>query len=157
MTASVSGETCLRCCEHLDAGHVGHAQVEDGGVERGLRRVASSAVRPSGQTVDLVPESRQFGAHELLQRLLVVDEQDAEAVYAAWPFVLRQTNGLPSLAERSSRVGPAAVGRQRQAHGERAAAARAGAACLDLAAVLVDDLMADEQAQARPLAGAAAR
>src|SRR5437764_3391382 len=46
---------------------------------------------------------------------------------------------------------------ERQAHHKGAAAIRAGAGRLDLAAVLRDDAMADRQAQAGALAGAAAR
>ena len=67
MTTSVSGRDLLELLQHLDAGHAGHAQVEDGGVERALlqrldRRLAV------GADGDLVPQPRQLGAHELLQR-----------------------------------------------------------------------------------------
>ena len=76
MTASVSGRDLLELLEHFDAGHAGHAQVEDGGVERALleRLDGRLAVGADG---DFVPQPRQLGAHELLQRLLVVREQDA--------------------------------------------------------------------------------
>ena len=69
----------LELLEHLDAGHAGHAQIEDGGVEGALfqRLEGGPAVGADG---DLVAQARQLGAHELLQRLLVIDEQDAQAV-----------------------------------------------------------------------------
>ena len=76
--ASVSGDDLLEVLQHLDAGHAGHAQVEDGGVEGALFQGLDGgpAVGADG---DLVAQARQLGAHELLQRLLVVDEQDAQA------------------------------------------------------------------------------
>ena len=88
--ASVSGDDLLELLEHLDAGHAGHAQVEDGGVERALLQglEGGPAVGADGH---LVAQARQLGAHELLQRLLVVHEQDAQA------FMRRRGQSVSSL------------------------------------------------------------
>ncbi len=68
MMTSVSGETLLDLLEHLDAGHAGHAQIEDGGVEGALFEGLDGRLAV-GADGDLMPQAGQFGAHELLQRL----------------------------------------------------------------------------------------
>ncbi len=65
--------------EDLDAGHVRHLEVKNGGVERGLlqgpdRRAAVGTDR------HLVTEAWQLDPHQLLQRYFVVHEQDAKAI-----------------------------------------------------------------------------
>ena len=69
----------LEMLEHFDARHARHAQIEDGRVEGALleRLERRPAVRADD---DLVPQPRQLRAHELLERLLVVGEQDAQAL-----------------------------------------------------------------------------
>ena len=67
----------LDLLEHLDAGHAGHAQIENRGVEspffEGFH--GRNAVRAHD---DFVAQPRQFRTHELLQRSFIVSEQDAK-------------------------------------------------------------------------------
>ena len=85
--ASVSGRNLLEMLEHLDAGHAGHAQVENGGVKGALFQRLEG--RPAvGTDRDLVAQSGQFRAHELLQRFLIIDKQDAQAI-------MRQRQAFP--------------------------------------------------------------
>ena len=76
MIASVSGLTRLEVLQHLDARHAGHAQIEDGGVKAAVlqRLERGPAV---GTDRHLVPHARQLGAQQLLQRFLVIHEEDA--------------------------------------------------------------------------------
>ncbi len=72
------GADLFQVFEHLDAGHAGHAQVQDSGIEGAFfqRLERRPAVGADG---DLMAQPRQLGAHEFLERLLVVHEQHAQA------------------------------------------------------------------------------
>ncbi len=69
----------LELLKDLDAGHSGHAQVENGGIESGLFQGLQGrfAVRANG---DLMTQAGQLGAHEFLQRLFIIGKQDAQAI-----------------------------------------------------------------------------
>jgi len=75
--ASISGATFDAAL--LDSGHARHAQIEKGGVESRFFQGFHGrlAVRADG---DFVPQPGQLRAHEFLQRLFIVGEQDAQAV-----------------------------------------------------------------------------
>src|SRR5262249_49704443 len=65
--------------QDLDAAQPGHAQVQDGGVVGALLQGLDGGLAV-GANGDLVPQARQLGTHELLQRLLVIGEQDPQAL-----------------------------------------------------------------------------
>ena len=71
--------------DHLDAVHVGQAEVEHDHVRAGRARPRSRARRPSAARVDVVAAGAQVDAERPPQAALVVDDQDAGQLSASAP------------------------------------------------------------------------
>jgi hypothetical protein len=73
------GGSLLELLQDFDPGHAGHAEIEDRHVKGAFleRLERRSAIGANGH---FVAEARQFGAHEFLERLFIVHEQDSQAL-----------------------------------------------------------------------------
>ncbi len=74
--------------QYLHAGHSRHAQVEDGGIEGTLLQNLQRGP-PVRAHRHFMAQARQLGAHEFLERFLIVHKQDAQA------FMRRRGQGFP--------------------------------------------------------------
>ena len=84
--------------EHLDAGHAGHAQIENGGVEGALLQRLDRGL-PSGQTVTSWPSRGSSERMNSCSDVFVVGEQDPQALVRCRPYV----KSVPTLLRFASR------------------------------------------------------
>src|SRR2546421_9381233 len=140
-TASVSGQTALRCSSTSMPPRPGMRRSRMA-ASKVVFSSALTAARPSGQTVTSWPI------------------RGSSVRMNSWSGTSSSTNSTRRLlcggAAKRLLLRLGRGGRQRQADDEGAALAGAGAGRLDLAAVLADDPVADRQPQPGALARAAA-
>src|SRR5687767_13622066 len=158
MAASVSGETCLRRSSTWMPVMSGilRSRMAASNVAFSITRRAD---RPSGQTVTSCPRRGSSARISSWSDTSSSTNRTRRLLGGVANSVLRLGSGrLPCLAERQDTL--AVVLRQRggerHPHRERAALPRARARRPDLAPVLGDDVVADEQPQSGPLPGPAA-